>query len=97
MKNVENKTQNKFFAALWKWSKDNRFFLLFVLFTAIIEMSTVWFLDGNPFMSRPLLSWGLLAFLGGLILLIPSRRVQVIVFSVLLILHFALQIIFCSV
>ncbi len=94
MKDVENKRQNNFFAALWKWSKDNRFFLMFVLFTAIIEMSTVWFLDGNPFMSRPFLSWGLMAFLGGLILLIPSRRVQVIVFSVLLILHFALQIVF---
>ena len=94
MKNVENKKQNKFFAALEKWSKDNRFFLMFLLFTAIIEMSTVWFLDGNPFMSRPFLSWGLLVFLGGVILLIPSRRVQVIIFSILLVAHFALQIIF---
>ncbi|MBQ8446643.1 MAG: sulfatase-like hydrolase/transferase [Clostridia bacterium] len=94
MKDVENKKQNKFFEALWKWSKDNRYFLLFVLFTAIMEMTTVFFLDGNPFMTRPFLSWGLLAFLGGLILLIPSRRVQVIVFSTLLILQFALQIVF---
>lgn len=94
MKNVENKRKNNFFSALWKWSKDNRFFLLFLLFTAIIEMSTVWFLDGNPFMSRPFLSWGLLAFLGGVILLIPSRRAQVIIFSILLIVHFALQIVF---
>ncbi|MBQ8343374.1 MAG: LTA synthase family protein [Clostridia bacterium] len=94
MKDVENKKQNKFFAALWKWSKDNRFFLLFLLFTAIMEMSTVFFLDGNPFMTRPFLSWGLLAFLGGLILLIPSRRVQVIIFSILLIVQFAFQIVF---
>ncbi len=94
MKDVANKKMNKFFAALWKWSKDNRFFLMFLLFTAIMEMTTVWLLDGNPFMSRPFLSWGLIAFIGGLVLLIPSRRVQVIVFSVFLIAHFALQIVF---
>lgn len=94
MKDVENKKQNKFFAALGKWSKDNRFFLIFLLFSAIMEMTTVFLLDGNPFMSRPFLSWGLLAFIGGLVLLIPSRRVQVIVFSVLLVVQFAFQLIF---
>lgn len=94
MKNVENKKSNKFFAALWKWCKDNKFFLMFLLFTAIIEMTTVWLVDGKPFMSRPFLSFGLLALVGGLVLLVPSRRVQVILFSILLIVHFVLQIVF---
>lgn len=94
MKNVENKKQNKFFAALWKWSKDNRFFLLFVLFSAIMEMSTVFFLDGNPFMTRPFLSWGLILFISGLVLLVPSRRGQVVIFSCLLVVQFLFQILF---
>lgn len=94
VKEVENKKQNKFFAALWKWSKDNRFFLLFVLYAAIMEMSTVFFLDGNPFMSRPFLSWGLLLFISGLVLLVPSRRVRVIIFSCLLVVQFFFQILF---
>ncbi len=94
MHNAENKKQNKFFAAIWHWVKENRYFLLFLLCSALMEMATIFFLEGNPFMTRPFLSWGLMAFLSGLVLLIPSRRVQVTVFSVLLVVQFAFQLVF---
>ena len=94
MHNAENKKQNKFFAAIWHWAKENRYFLLFLLCSALMEMATIFFLEGNPFMTRPFLSWGLMAFLSGLVLLIPSRRVQVTVFSVLLVVQFAFQLVF---
>lgn len=94
MKSSESKKPNRFFVALWKWAKDNRFFLLYLLFAAIIEMWTVFVLEGNPFMSRPFLSWGLMLLIAGLVLLIPHRRGQVIAFSVLLVIQFVLQLVF---
>lgn len=76
--------ENKFFSAVFGWIKRNRMFVLYVLFAILIEMASVWTVEGDPFMSRPLLALGVLVAVGALILFIPNDRVRMIVYAVLL-------------
>ena len=86
--------ENKTLSAIWKWVKANRLFLLYLLFALLMEMVAVWTVEGSPFMSRPFILFGILLFLGALVLFIPNNRVRLGVYAVLLVVQGVLDIIF---
>lgn len=76
--------ENKFLSKVVKWMKKNRMFLIYALFAILIEIASVWTVEGDPFMSRPFLALGALIAVGSLILFIPNDRVRMIVYGSLL-------------
>ncbi len=83
---------------VWKnvkaWIKENSLILLYFLFAVIIEMTAVFVVEGNPFLTRPFLSLGLLVLICGALLFIKSHRARVIVCAVLLGLQLVLELVF---
>lgn len=84
--------ENKFLSKVVAWMKRNRMFVLYVLFAILIEMASVWTVEGDPFMSRPFLALGVLIAVGSLILFIPNDRARMIVYATLLGLQGAIDI-----
>ncbi len=76
------------------WTKENVIVLIYFLFAVLIEMTAVFVVEGNPFITRPFLALGLLALVCGGVLFIPSNRARAITCAVLLILQAILDLVF---
>ena len=76
------------------WIKENSLVFLYFLFAVLIEMIAVFVVEGTPFLTRPLLSLGLLLILCGIVLLIRNNRARLVVCSALLIFQGVLDLVF---
>ena len=57
----------KFASKVWDWIKENSLIVLYFIFAIGIEMVAVFAVEGDPFMTRPFLSLGLLLFICGIL------------------------------
>ena len=90
MKNKE------FWIKTWEWLKKNQLPLIYFACAIIIEMTAVFAVEGNAFMSRPMLMFGLFVFLVGGLLLIPSDGIRIAVGGVLLAVQTVVDLIFAA-
>lgn len=74
--------------------KNNLLVLLYFLFAVMIETTAVFVVEKTPFIERPYLSIGLLVFLCGIILLVPSNRAKTVVCTIMLGLQAVLDLVF---
>lgn len=77
-----------------EWLKENRLVALYPVLAILIESTAVFVVEGTPFLTRPFLSLGLLAFICGILLLLPNDKVKLIVVTVTLITQAVLDLIF---
>lgn len=84
----------KFFSSIWNWIKENSLIVLYFIFAIGIEMVAVFSVEGNPFMTRPFLSLGLLLFICGILFTLKSNRARLIVGAILLILQAVIDLVF---
>ena len=90
MKNKE------FWIKAWNWLKENQLPFIYFAFALIVEMTAVFTVEGNAFMSRPMLMVGLLIFLVGGLLAIPSDKIRLAIGGVLLAVHTVVDLIFAA-
>lgn len=87
----------KGFKRIIEWIKANRLSVLYFLFAVAIEMILVFTVEGNPFMTRPFVSLGILVMATALVLYIPNLNVRTYTYTGLLVLQMILDLIFCVV
>ena len=75
----------KFASKVWNWIRENSLIVLYFIFAIGIEMVAVYAVEGDPFMTRPFLSLGLLLFICGILFLFKSNRARLVIGSILLI------------
>lgn len=78
----------------WGFIKEHRLVVLYFLFAICIEMVAVFAVEGNPFMTRPLLSLGLLLFLCGVLFTVKGTRARTLVGGVFLITQAVIDLVF---
>ena len=79
---------------LWGWVKKNQLTVIYFAFAVLIEMTAVFTVEGNPFFTRPFIFLGFILAFCGLISLLPNRRAQLVIFTVLLALQGILDLVF---
>ena len=79
------------------WLKENRLAVIYPILAVLIEMTAVFAVEGTPFLSRPLLSLGLMGFIFGVILLLRDNRARLVVGAVMLVLQGVLDLIFAAI
>ena len=84
----------KFFSKIWNWIKENSLIVLYFIFAIGIEMVAVFAVEGNPLMTRPFLSLGLLLLICGIMFTLKSNRARLIVGAILLILQAVIDLVF---
>ena len=89
--------KTKVFKRIIDWVKTNRLSVLYFLFAIAIEMVLVFTVEGNPFMTRPFVSLGLLFMATALVLYIPNLCVRAYTYTGLLVLQMVLDLVFCVV
>ncbi|MBO5411901.1 MAG: sulfatase-like hydrolase/transferase [Clostridia bacterium] len=77
-----------------EWLKINRLAVLYFVFAIIIEMMSVFAVEGNPIMSRPLIAIGLLLMITCLVLLTKRNKVRLIIYAILLGVQAILDLVF---
>ncbi len=77
-----------------EWLKINRLAVLYFVFAVIIEMMSVFAVEGNPIMSRPLIAIGLLLMITCLVLLTKRNSVRLIIYAILLAVQAILDLVF---
>ncbi len=85
-----------FWTKTLEWLKKNQFPLIYFVLAIVIEMTAVFAVEGNVFMSRPMLMLGLFIFFVGGLLLIPDDRIRLAVGGVLLAAQTVVDLIFAA-
>ena len=79
------------------WIRNNPLSVLYFFFAIAIEMVLVFTVEGNPFMTRPFVSLGVLLMATALVLYIPNLCVRAYTYTGLLVAQMVLDLIFCVV
>lgn len=77
-----------------KWIKNNKLIVLFVIFSLIMEMVSVYAVEGELLFSNPTLFFGLWGFVVCLLLMMKSNKVRMAVCVTVLILQAVLDLVF---
>lgn len=70
---------------LKKWIKKNRIVVVYFLFSILIEMLGVFSVEGNPLISDPFISLGILLFICALVLCLKSNTKRFVICAILLV------------
>ncbi len=86
-KQKATKTNNyvKSFAWLKEWIESNRIVVIYFVYAILIEMIAVFAVEGNPFITNPFISLGLLFVVAGIALIFKSNKKRFIFCSVFLV------------
>lgn len=70
-----------------EWLRNNKIVAVYFLFSVIIEMLGVFSVEGNPFISNPFISLGILLFICSIALCLKSNRKRFIMCAILLVIQ----------
>ena len=79
---------------IFGWLKENRLAVLYFVFAVLVEMIAVFSVEESPFMTRPYIFIGAILAFTLLTLLIPSHRIRLAVYAVLLVVQAVLDLVF---
>ncbi len=74
------------------WLKGNQVVAVYVAFAMILEMLSVFVVEGNPFLSRPFLGLGILIFMLGIVCLFKNEKARFIFCACLLAIQAILEL-----
>lgn len=84
----------------WKniliWIKDYQLPFIYFLLATAIEMTAVFTVEGNAFMTRPMLMFGLLLFFVGVMLAVPKDGIRVAIGGTLLVVQIFVDLVFAA-
>lgn len=86
-KQKATKTNNSVKSSAWlkEWIESNRIVIIYFIYAVLIEMIAVFAVEGNPFITNPFISLGLLFVITGIALIFKSNKKRFIFCSVFLV------------